>query len=292
MLTPEQIVRFNARLMERLSGFLNLAPDFIQASAVEELVKASGVTPELAYSLLLAAALGLDVESNAEDKALFDNYFRQMIHRLDPEAYQRDAYYRSIELPEAHLGTWELTQQRYQPFEAFVCNDLEAMPDGRVVPQLGYFEREFTYPAVLEDGREWMVVTPNEIETMKPAIRAASGAVLTYGLGLGYFACLVSEKAEVSSVTVVERDESVLRLFERFLLPQFGHAEKIELVHDDAFAHAERHLSSGRFDLVFTDLWHDPVDGVAPYLRMKQLERLSPRTRFAYWIERTLQHYL
>lgn len=292
MLTPDQIARFNAQLMERLSAFLNDSPDFIEAASVAELVEACGVTPELAYSVLLAAALGLDTESNPEDKALFDAYFPHMLHRLDAREYERDPYYRDIRIPEARRGRWEFRQERYAPFEAFVCNDLEALPDGRVVPQLGYFDREFPYPAVLEDGREWMLITPNEIETMRPAVEAACGKVLAYGLGLGYFAYVASEKAEVSSVTVVEKDASVIRLFETFLLPQFRHAGKIALVEGDAFAYAEERMAAGGFDLVFTDLWHDPSDGVAPYLRMKGLEGRSPRSRFEYWIEKTLRHYL
>ena len=39
-----------------------------------------------------------------------------------------------------------------------------------------------------------MTITPDEIETMKEAVDQAFGNVLTFGLGLGYYAYMVSEK--------------------------------------------------------------------------------------------------
>lgn len=44
--------------------------------------------------------------------------------------------------------------------------------------------------------------------------------------------------------------------------------------------------------LLFTDLWHDPSDGVEAYLKMKQYEPLLPGARLLNWIENTLLHYL
>lgn len=41
-----------------------------------------------------------------------------------------------------------------------------------------------------------MTVTPNEIETMKPVIDKAFGRVLTYGLRVGYYVFMVSEKED------------------------------------------------------------------------------------------------
>ena len=53
-----------------------------------------------------------------------------------------------------------------------------------------------------------MLVTPNEVETMKEAIEKAHGKVATYGLGLGYFPYMTSMMDSVESVTVVELDET------------------------------------------------------------------------------------
>ena len=173
---------------------------------------------------------------------------------------------------------------KYQPYELFVRDELLMMPDGREIPRLGYFDRETAYPAVLEDGREWMTVTPNEIATMEEAVRRANGHVVAMGLGLGYFAFRASEKPEVARVTVVEHDPDVIALFQEELLPQFPNGEKITVVQDDAFTFAEKRLPDFGADFVFVDLWHDTADGAEMYLRIKKFERRTGAP-FAYWIE-------
>jgi predicted membrane-bound spermidine synthase len=92
-------------------------------------------------------------------------------------------------------------------------------------------------------------------------------------------------------VTVVEKDPDVIQLFEKNVLPQFTQASKLHLVKEDAFIYAEKRMAKGEFDFIFTDLWHDPSDGVELYLRMKSYERYSPRSSFRYWIEKTLRYY-
>lgn len=88
--------------------------------------------------------------------------------------------------------------------------------EGRQIPQIGFFDTEFMFPALLENDRIWMTITPNEIETMKEPVDGAFGHVLTFGLGLGYYACMVSEKENVESVTVVDMNEDVIRLFKKY----------------------------------------------------------------------------
>jgi hypothetical protein len=102
---------------------------------------------------------------------------------------------------------------------------------------------------------------------------------------------MVSQKPEVTHVTVVERDPSVISLFEEFILPQFPNRGKITVVEADAYAYAEA-MGEKRFDCAYVDIWHDVLDGVNMYLRMKRLEHLSPGTRFLYWIEPSMLAWL
>ena len=137
-----------------------------------------------------------------------------------------------------------------------------------------------------------MTITPNEIETMKEAVDGAIGNVLAFGLGLGYYAYMVSEKENVENVTVVEINEDVIKLFNKYILPQFKHAEKIKIIKADAFEYAKNYITPGKFDYVFTDLWHDVSDGMDMYLKMKTFEKQSPKTVFSYWIEKSILCYL
>ena len=174
--------------------------------------------------------------------------------------------------------------------ELFVADDFRVDKQGRIFPQLGWFDRAFSFPAIREDGRVWMTVTPNEINTIQPAVQESRGKVLTYGLGLGYYAfhCLLKE--DVSSVTVVEKNPAVIDVFTRLLLPFFPRKEALHIVQADAFDYAANTMPHGGFDTVFTDLWHDVADGIPLYRQMKALE--TPGPTYLYWIEKTLRVYM
>ena len=96
----------------------------------------------------------------------------------------------------------------------------------------------------------------------------------------------------MSSVTVVERDENVIDLFCGVILPQLPCKDKIKIIRADAFEYAEKNYAKHLYDFVFTDIWHDPSDGVELYLKMKEYEKLCPDIRYEYWIEDTLKLYI
>lgn len=281
----------NYKVFALLSNYLNNAPDFIDKEEIDEIAKNS-VSYEYAFSVILAAGFGLDILDNADDKNLFYNYFNKMFHKLDTTVYYNNPYYKNIRIPTIKIGGSELKYETYKPFEGFVCNDIIQTEKGRQLPQIGFFDREFRFPAILENGRIWMTITPNEIETMKQAVEAASGNVLAFGLGLGYYPYMVTEKNNVESITVVESNDDVINLFNEHILPQFKNGWKIKIIKADAFEYAEKHMADGNFDFVFTDLWHDVSDGIDMYLKMKEYESLSPDTVFCYWIEKSILCYL
>ncbi len=280
----------NIRVFHNLSVFLNYEPRYITADIMRELTEDCAMSKEDAYALLLASAAGFDVGGN--DRALFDRYFSHMVHHCSKEAFTSDPYLQTISFPTQACGDWTFATATYTPYEAFVYDDPMTVFDGRVIPQIGFFDLAFPYPAVLQNGREWMTVTPNEINTMKSPIEAARGHVLTFGLGLGYFAFMAGRKAEVTHVTVVERDPQVIRLFREHILPQFPCRDKIELIEADALKFAKHEMAKGDYNMVFADVWHDPSDGVEPYLYLKSCEKHLPGADYHYWIEKTLQLYL
>ena len=141
---------------------------------------------------------------------------------------------------------------------------------------------------MLEDGNEWMTLTPVDLDTSEEAIEGAHGKVITFGLGLGYYAYMVSEKDNVDSITVIEKSENAIRLFEKYILPYFSHPEKVRVINSDAFEYAEREMPNEEYDFAFVDTWRDASDGAPMYERMKKLEGLNPKTEFSYWIENFL----
>lgn len=288
----DRIENLNYEVLGMLSNYLNNAPEFIKKDIVEEIVRDCQVSKKYAFTVLLAAACGLNIDDNSKDKELFSGYFLSMVHELNRSEYLENLYYRNIKIPNIKIGKCELKNISYKEYEAFVCNDLEQTDDGKILPQIGFFDTEFSYPALYEDDRIWMTITPNEVETMKEQVEKAFGNVLTFGLGLGYYAYMVSEKDEVSTITVVEQNEDVIKIFNTYILPQFKNGSKIKIVKDDAYRYAKEQMAQENFDYVFTDLWHDVSDGIEMYLRMKEHERLCPDTMFSYWIEKSIKCYL
>ena len=279
-------------VFDRLALLLNEYPDFITEEMVKELTENYGVPVDEAFSLLLCAALGFDSQLE-NDRKIWESYAPHMIHYLDEKLFTSNPYYTAVRINNGKkLGEWELREDTLAPFSAFVCNDPLVYPDGRVIPQIGFFDTEFKYLSVLQNGREWMTLMPNELVTQRIPIEKAKGRVATYGLGLGYFAFMCARKENVESVTIVERDESVIQLFRELLLPSFENPEKINIVCADAYEFAEKEAPKQKFDYVFADIWHDPSDGVEAYKRFKALEHLCPDTVFDYWIEATLKLYM
>lgn len=273
------------------SRYLNRTPRLISADMVENLARDCQIPIHDAFLSLFAAACGLEPDTTPSHRALERNYLRAGVHRLDPAVYERDPYYQTVVFPDERLGKWEMCHHSYLPYEPFVCNHPTLTTDFREIPQIGYFDREFRFPAILENGVEWMTVTPNEIETMREPIEKSRGSVLTLGLGLGYFAFRAAQKEEVERVTVVERDHDVIALFQSHILPQFPNAHKIGIVEADAFAFMENAKAVAKYDYIFADLWHDQSDGLELYLRLRRIERahgIAPRNGFDYWIEPTL----
>lgn len=268
--------------------YLDHDPRLITPKLMEEINCAKLLPDASVYAALLASFCGLDPQAQERDREFVNAYFRPSVKHLDIETYRENPYYRNIRIPEAKFGNWELKLEEYAPFEAFLCKDLVNGEDHREFPLIGFFHDAFRFPCVMENRHEWMAVKPSEVETIRPALEEIQGDVVTFGLGLGYFAYMASRKENVSRITVVERDRDVISLFEHHILPQFERPDKVEIIHAEALEFTRREMPSRRFDYAFADLWHDVSDGLPLYLRLKQLEPGNPRTRFLYWIEDSL----
>ena len=285
------IRKLNHRAGWLVADYLNEKPSAVTPGMVHETVTGCGgeIDEETVYASLLAMQMGLDDDSSAEDRLILDYYLVPGLKRLDPSVYRNNPYYRDINASEHKSGNWMFSYQAYRPYELFLRDDLILSDDLRQIPALGYFPEEFRYLSVMQDGREWMSIKPSEIESSQAAIDAASGRVVTFGLGLGYFAYMAALKPDVVSMTVVERDPTVIELFVSELLPQFCVKDKISVVQCDAFDYLEHRMSGINPDFVFMDIWHDIADGTPLYVRARQFERRFPATRFMYWIERSLK---
>ena len=269
----------NNLIMSKLSIYLNNYSDYITKEMIDNIKKEFGFNDLESFKIILTSLLEIT------DKELIHE-FDKIVFELDKNKYEDNLYYKNISFKNIKSNKWSFRYESYKPYEAFVFNDLRKIND-KLYPCIGYFKEEYKYPAVLENNREWMLITPNEIETMEKPINEATGNVLTYGLGLGYYAYMVSMKEDVKTVTIVEKDKEIIELFNKYILPQFRFKDRIRIINMDAFEYFKKNIY---YDFVFVDIWHDPSDGIDLYLKFKSLEKKN--IKYSYWIEDTIKCYI
>ncbi len=278
----------NYRVTSLYSEYLERFPELITKEMVDTLTEDGTVTREDAIVALLSEVFMLDDARGGAERRIIRDYLRKSVKILDTGRYYTNPYYQNIPIKNIKDGDWEYRTETYPPYRAMICDDIKIFPDRTEIPMLGFFPEEFRFPAVLEGGNEWMTLSPVDVDTSEAAIERAHGKVVTFGLGLGYYAYMVSRKENVESITVVEKSEKVIALFKKYILPYFEHPEKVKTVCSDAFLYAEKVMPSEGFDLAFVDTWRDAGDGAPMYKKMKALERYSPSCEFMYWIENFL----
>ncbi len=276
-------MEYNNLILNALSIYLNEYECSITPSQIKKVMEC-GVDELFAYKLLLSNYLAI------ENQDIIDMYFDKMIHKLEVKDYIRNPYYENIPFNNKKIDSWQIKKGKYKPYELFVFDDFKYEND-LVIPQVGYFSEPFYYLAVYDNNRLWMSITPNEINTMKEPINKAKGSVLTFGLGLGYFAYMCSLKDDVKSVTIIEKDERVIKLFKEYILPYFANIEKINIIKEDAYVYLSK-MNDDMYDYVFVDIYHDAGDGKEVYLKMNQYRNRFKKTIFEYWIYNTIKHYL
>lgn len=284
----EKTFELNFRITRMYALYLEHFPEVINKEMMDALCSDGDIDERDGLVALLCEIFKLDFDGSPDDRRLIREYVTPSVRLLDAEKYRKNPYYINIKIPNVKHGSWELKSETYPAYRGVICDDMMLEDDFREVPPLGFFKEDFAFPAVLEDGNEWMTLTPVDLDTCEEAIARAHGRVVTFGLGLGYYAYMVSEKSDVESITVVEKSRDVIDLFERYIFPQFTHPEKVRIVNDDAFLYAEHTMPKEKFDVAFVDTWRDASDGTPMYEKMRALEHLSPDTEFLYWIENFL----
>lgn len=276
----------NERAVRLWQAYLEACPSLADEAMVKRLCTECRISQKEAVCQIVAASAELD--ERGDDREFYQTYIRGAVRELDTKRYEEDEYFKNIRFPSVKYGAWEFKTETYPPFRLFSCNDLCVLEGYTEVPPIGYFDKEFSFPAVLEDENEWMTLTPVDMDTSREAIDAARGKVITFGLGLGYFCYHASNKESVQSVTVIEKSEDVISLFQKHILPQFENKEKIRIINADAFEYAENKMGSEHYDVAFVDTWRDASDGAPMYMRMKPYEKNAPDCKFYYWIEEYL----
>lgn len=112
-------------------------------------------------------------------------------------------------------------------------------------------------------------------ELYVPVVEAAHGDVLLLGFGMGFMLLPIMNKPEVTSVTVVEREQEILDL----CASQLKLNDKVRIILDDAITYEPDMM----FDLINDDCDYEPIEyKTDPYsLNRERLKRwLKPDGQF------------
>lgn len=223
------------------------------------------------------------------DARMFDFFMNSLLNEgrvFDVSEIQDNPYVKDIDFKDRRSGDFEFRYHSFMPYELDIYDIPRKIIEYDVdIPRISCFTEKVEYPVIFQNSIKstWMSVSPNEINTMKQPIRNAKGKVLTLGCGMGYFAYMASLKADVESITIVEREQSVIDLFTSFILPQFKTKDKITVIKDDAIEYM-MNLEDGLYDYCFADIWIGVMD-FEPYIETKEVCKRFRKMRMEYWIE-------
>mgnify|MGYP003296181409 CR=1 FL=1 len=239
----------------------------------------NGETVESAIKNIILDAFEINSETLRAD---FINQVQ--IKKCDGSDYIND-YVKLLDKIKFSYGKYNLKKITYDPYQLFALDDIDVTNDYKEISKAGYFDKKFTYAALFEGKDLWMSLNPNEINTMESTIKSAKGNVLVLGLGMGYITFMLSNKKDVKSITVVERNKENIALFKKFLFHNFKNANKIRIIEDDAIAYVRNNY---KFDYIFADLWFNPEDGLEYYLKLNEIEN-KHSIKIDYWLETSLK---
>ncbi|MBO4668019.1 MAG: hypothetical protein J5666_07865 [Bacilli bacterium] len=239
--------------------------DIINPQEVKQYVK-EGWSEKEAILEMLYDFYQID-KNDEENQRVMDSYFLNNLKCLNPKDYLDNPYVKAINKV-GRNGKYALKYIDYYPYQLFAYDDIK-MDGYKENSQIGYFPDKFSYLALTEGNNIWMSLNPNEIETMKPFINKGKGNVLVLGLGMGYVPYMLALKNCVTSITIVEKDQNIIDLFNTFIWPKFTNKEKIKIVKDDALEYVKKQKEA-TCDYIFADLWHDPEDGLPLFVALKR----------------------
>ncbi len=209
--------------------------------------------------------------------------------KIDPKDFAQNPYIKNINIGDWQVGDVWLNKFRiYEAKHTYVNGSRTRDPKTLTTRySFCYFDEDTHYPSLGKTTpmSKWMGVEPAEINTFASFIAEAKGNVLLMGCGLAYVAYMLSLKADVNEITIVELDPNVIMMFQKYLKPQMN--DKIKIMHGDAIKILQ-YADISKYQYCSVDIWHGAMDMFPIYLKCLLTEQRHPKTKFHYWLEEDL----
>jgi len=155
-----------------------------------------------------------------------------------------------LHVPEQTILNWQVKKFKVSRQEAAYHNErLAPESPGRKLRAgnyLGLFYKESDH----EQEVCMMSNTSAEIKDLMPFVDQAEGNVLVVGLGLGLTVQMLLDRPQVKTITVIEKDTTIIELvgtYYRQIAPN-----RIKIICDDAYDHETKET----YDAIFIDIWY------------------------------------
>ncbi len=254
-----------------------------------------------------AVAGGMVTEIKAEEfiEKFSCSQKRNEIFKLTKEEIMDNPYLQEIKIPNIQQDNILLCNRRIIKKNTLGLYKESVRDISTFQVTNSYFQCDSTlrFPAIIEGDTKvcWMSVEPSETLSFQNFINDAYGNVLLFGCGLGYVAYMLSIKEEVKSITIVELNSDIIKMFSTYILPQFKNKEKIRIVKMDALEtfemqtnlrehqNSEAQILFSNYDFINVDIWRDTLDMLPIYLMCLKVEKEYPNVKFSYWLENDLK---
>lgn len=199
-----------------------------------------------------------------------------------------DAWFKNIKITSnKKYGDWRYEDSVYSKGEFFIneCSDSDYIGKrNNIGIAIGDIHCVMAFNNNYEFSYE---VTPFTINESSYGVEDATGNVIVLGLKAGYFSYMVSEKDNVKSVTIIEKDKDLIKLFEDNILPQFNHIEKIKIINENPISYMNNSRNWEDVDYVWCDTYVKGEFGIEDYQSFKQIE-VNSKLKFGYFDEFTI----
>ena len=264
----DEVIRIN-QINTWIAGLFNEVnsyTDFFSKDKIDYFVKKGHSEAEAMTAIICGE---FNFERDEELDTILTEFVSERIKCLEPKEYLNNEYATRIKAT-GRYKQYALRMIDYVPYQTFAYDEISVTKDYKEYSAIGYFKKPFSYLALCEGNNIWMSLNPNEIETMKPFINKGQGNVLVLGLGVGYVPFMMSLNDDVKHITIVEREQNIINLFNNLLFPHFINKNKITIIKDDAIKYVGK---NNKYDYIFADLWHTPEDGLDLYIELKRISK-------------------
>ncbi len=176
------------------------------------------------------------------------------------------------------MNEWKLEKKTIT--KGTIVENFDVM--GRRIKEM--YKEDFPIEVLSKNGVVWMSDSKMERDTNRDFIQNARGDVLIAGLGMAWTIGQIQNKEEVTSITVVELDDSLIE----FIKKEKDLNDKVKIIHQDIWKFLDEQRGQTTYDIIWLDIWEYICgDNLVDMIPMKFLSKqlLNEDGKVLVWCE-------